>query len=85
MRIRVERYCERYMRKAIYHYKRYYLPIPKAIGDLLDAKVEYAMRLFGPAIVYLPKGLEEFYSRLEKLQKPHCENNPDEESVPLTN
>jgi hypothetical protein len=69
------------MRKSRYHYKRYYLPVPKAIGDLLDAKVEYVVQLFGPAIVYLPKGLESFFSRLEKLEKAHRENTPDESAL----
>jgi hypothetical protein len=71
------------MRKNRYHYKRYFLPLPKAIGDLLDAKVEYAAQLFGPAIVYLPKGLENLFSRLEKLENTHRENTLGE-SVLLT-
>ena len=75
------------MRKSRYHYKRYFLPLPKAIGDLLDAKVEYVAQLFGPAIVYLPKGLENslanFLSRLEKTENAHQENTFGE-SVALT-
>jgi hypothetical protein len=43
--------------------------LPKAIGDLLDLKIEYVVQLFGPAIVLLPKGLENFLSRLENLEK----------------
>ena len=77
-RLRVVWYWKRYMRKSRYHYKRYFLPVPKAIGDMLDAKVEYAVRLFGPAIVYLPKGLESFFSKLEKLEKSPRESTPDE-------
>jgi hypothetical protein len=45
----------------------------KKLSDLLDAKVEYAAHLFGPAIVYLPKGLENFFSRLEKLENVHID------------
>jgi hypothetical protein len=39
----------------------------KKLSDLLDAKVEYVAQLFGPAIVYLSKGLENFFSRLENV------------------
>ena len=80
-RLRVVWYWKRYMRKSKYHYKRYYLSLPKALGDLLDARVEYAVRVFGPAIVYLPRGLESFFSRLEKLEKPHRENTPNESAL----
>jgi hypothetical protein len=55
-------YWKRYMRKNRYRYKRYFLPLPKPIGDMLDARVEYVAQLFGPAIVYLPKCLENFFS-----------------------
>jgi hypothetical protein len=41
------------MRKSRYRYKRYLLYLPKAIGDLVDTKVEYVVQLFGPAIVLL--------------------------------
>jgi len=78
VRIRVVWYWQRYMRKNRYHYKRYFLPLPKAIGDLLDAKVDYAVHLFGPAIIYLPKGLGNFLSHLEKLESTHRENTPHE-------
>ena len=57
------------MRKSRYRYSRYLLYFPKAIGDLLDMKVDYVVQLFGPAIVLLPKGLENFLSRLEKLER----------------
>jgi hypothetical protein len=57
------------MRKSRYRYKRYMVYLPKAIGDLLDLKIEYVVQLFGPAIVLLPKGLENFFSRLENLEK----------------
>jgi hypothetical protein len=62
------------MRKNRYRYKRYLLPLPKAIGDLLDTRVDYVVQLFGPAIVFLPKGLENLLSRLENLEKPDQEN-----------
>ena len=62
------------MRKSRYRYKRYLLPLPKAIGDLLDTRVDYVVQLFGPAIVFLPKGLENLLSRLENLEKPDHEN-----------
>jgi hypothetical protein len=62
------------MRKSRYRYKRYFLPLPKAIGDLLDTRVDYVVQLFGPAIVFMPKGLENLLSRLENLEKPDQEN-----------
>ena len=63
------------MRKNRYRYKRYLLYLPKAIGDLVDTNVEYVVQLFGPAIVLLPKGLENFFSRLENLEKAHRQND----------
>jgi hypothetical protein len=57
------------MRKSRYRYKRYIVYLPKAIGDLLDLRIEYVVQLFGPAVVLLPKGLESFLSRLENLEK----------------
>jgi len=62
------------MRKSRYRYSRYLLYLPKSIGDAIDTKVEYVARVFGPAIVLLPKGLESFFSRLENLEKVHREN-----------
>jgi len=72
------------MRKSRYRYKRYLLYLPKAIGDLVDTRVDYVVQLFGPAIVLLPKGLENFLSRLEKLEKPDRQNTVDQ-SVRSTN
>ena len=62
------------MRKSRYRYKRYLVYLPKAIGDLLDLRIEYVVQLFGPAVVLLPKGLESFLSRLENLEKGNREN-----------
>jgi hypothetical protein len=80
VRLRVVWYWKRYMRKNRYHYKRYFLPVPKTIGDRLEAKVDYVVQLFGPAIVYLPRGLN-LLSRLEKLENIHRENTPVESEV----
>ena len=66
------------MRKSRYRYRRYLLYLPKAIGDLVDTRVDYVVQLFGPAIVLLPKGLENFLSRLEKLEKADRQNTVDE-------
>ena len=74
VRVRVVWYWKRYMRKSRYRYKRYLLPLPKAIGDILDTRVDYVVQLFGPAIVFLPRGLENLLSRLENLEKPDQEN-----------
>jgi hypothetical protein len=74
VRIRVVWYWKQYMRKSRYRYKRYLVYLPKAIGDLADTKADYIIRIFGPAIVMLPKGLENFFSRLEKLENMHREN-----------
>ncbi len=68
------------MRKSRYRYKRYFFYLPKTIGDLVDTKVDYAVQLFGPAIVLLPKGLENFFSRLEKLEKAHRGNTADRDA-----
>jgi hypothetical protein len=74
VRIRAVWYWKQYMRKSRYRYKRYMVYLPKAIGDLLDTRSEYVVQLFGPAIVMLPKGLENLFSRLEKLENWHREN-----------
>ena len=46
----------------------------KAIGDLFDTRVDYMVRLFGPAIILFPKGRENLLSRLENLEKK-CPRN----------
>jgi hypothetical protein len=69
------------MRKSRYRYKRYLIYLPKAIGNLVDTKVEYVVQLFGPAIVLLPKGLENFFSRLEDLEKAHRKNTANERAT----
>jgi hypothetical protein len=55
--------------------------LPKAIGDLLDTKIEYVVQLFGPAVVLLPKGLESFLSRLENLEKANRGNTAQQARV----
>ena len=62
------------MRKNRYRCKRYRLFLPKVIGEALDTEAEYVVRLIGPAVVIVPKGLESFFSRLEKLENTHREN-----------
>jgi hypothetical protein len=62
------------MRKNRYRCKRYRLFLPRSIGEALDTNLEYVARLFGPAIVIVPKGLENFFSRLEKLENAHRQN-----------
>ncbi len=69
------------MRKNRYRYKRYLVYLPKAIGDLADTKADYIFKMFGPAIVMLPKGLENFFSRLEKLGNATQENTVPERSA----
>jgi hypothetical protein len=74
VRIRVVWYWKRYMRKNRYRCKRYRLFLPKSIGEVVDTELRYVARLFGPAIVIVPEGLENFLSRLEKLENAHREN-----------
>jgi hypothetical protein len=74
VRIRLVWYRKRYLTKNCYLCRRYLLYLPVAIGDAVDTSLEYDARLFGPAIVITPKGCENFFSRLEKLEKPHREN-----------
>ena len=73
VRIRPVWYWKRYLTKSRYRYKRYLLYLPKTIGDRVDTTIDYVVRLFGPAIVLLPRGLEDLLSRLEKLEKAHRE------------
>jgi len=56
------------MRKNRYRCKRYRLYLPRQIGEAIDTDLVYDARLVGPAIVIVPKGLESFFSRLEKLE-----------------
>jgi hypothetical protein len=69
------------MRKSRYRYKRYLVYLPKSIGDVVDTKADYFVQLFGPAIVLLPKGLENFLSRLEKLEKTRGESAVTEQAT----
>ena len=74
MRVRLVPYWKRYMRKARYRCKRYFLYLPVAIGDRLDLSVDYFVRLFGPAIVFVPKDMEFPLSWLENLENANREN-----------
>jgi hypothetical protein len=62
------------MRKNRYRCKRYRLFLPKSIGEAVDTELRYVARLFGPAIVIVPEGLENLFSRLEKLENAHRQN-----------
>lgn len=53
------------MRKGRYRCKRYLLYLPVAIGDQVDRSVDYFVRLFGPAIVLVPEGVDFSFSRVE--------------------
>ncbi len=75
VRIRVVWYWKRYMRKARYRCKRYFFYLPVAIGDRLDLSVDYLVRLFGPAIVLVPKDADFPLSRLENPKKAIHENS----------
>jgi hypothetical protein len=50
------------------------LYLPVAIGDRLDLSVDYFVRLFGPAIVFVPKDMEFPLSWLENLENANREN-----------
>jgi len=53
------------MRKNRYRCKRYRLFLPKVIGEALDTEAEYVVRLIGPAVVIVPKGLESLMVQVE--------------------
>jgi len=74
VRIKTVWYWKRYLRKNRYRCKRYRLFLPNSIGEALDTDLEYVARLIGPAAVIVSKGLENFFSRLEKLENTHREN-----------
>ncbi len=63
------------MRKGRYRCKRYLLYLPVAIGDQVDRSVDYLVRLFGPAIILVPKGTEFPLSRLENSNNVNRENH----------
>ena len=67
------------MRKGRYRCKRYLLYLPVAIGDQVDRSVDYVTRLFGPAIVIVPKGVEFPLSRLEYSKSVNRRNTPPHE------
>jgi hypothetical protein len=46
----------------------------KSIGEAVDTELRYVARLFGPAIVIVPEGLENLFSRLDKLENAHRQN-----------
>ena len=58
VRIQLVRYWKRYFRKGRYQCKRYLFYLPVRLGDKLDRSVDYDVRLFGPLIVLVPKGME---------------------------
>jgi len=62
------------LRKNRYRCKRYRLFLPNSIGEALDTDLEYVARLIGPALVIAPKGREDLFSRLEKLENACREN-----------
>lgn len=74
-RIRLVWYWKRYLRKGRYRCKRYLLYLPVAIGDRVDLSVDYLVRLFGPAIVLVPKGTESSLSRLENSRIENQQNH----------
>ena len=53
------------MRKGRYHCKRYFLYLPVRVGEQVDRSLDYEVRLFGPFIVLVPKGIEFSLSMLE--------------------
>ena len=63
------------MRKGRYRCRRYLLYLPVTIGDQVDRSVDYLVRLFGPAIVLIPKGTEFPLSRLENSKIVNRENH----------
>jgi hypothetical protein len=65
------------MNKKKYRYKRYWIRLPKALGEKLDAKVDYTARFIGPAIVFIPIGLENSFSWHENLEKARRANRPN--------
>jgi hypothetical protein len=65
------------MNKKKYRYRRYWFRIPKALGEILDAKVDYTAKFIGPAIVFIPKGLENSFSWHENLEKTRRANRPN--------
>jgi hypothetical protein len=70
------------MRKNRYRCKRYRLFLPNSIGEALDTNLEYVARLIGPAVVIVPMGLENFFSRLDKLENAYRKNTANGRSRP---
>lgn len=66
VRIQLVRYWKRYLTKSRYRYRRYFFYVPLRVGDLLDRSVDYDVRLFGPFVVFVPRGMDFSLSMLEK-------------------
>jgi len=67
VRVQLVRYWKSYLRKGHYRCTRYLIYLPVRIGERLDRSVDYVVRLFGPLIVLIPKGMEVSLSKLEKM------------------
>ena len=68
-RIQVVRYKKRYMTKAIYSCKRYFLYIPVAIGDGLDLSIDYEVQVQDSVILLTPKNLKTVEHVIEEIDE----------------
>jgi hypothetical protein len=84
VRVQLVRYWKRYLTKGRYRCRRYLFYVPVSLGDRLDRSVDYAIHLFGPLIVLVPKGMQFSLSMLEKLENAHRRNH-DRSDALLTN
>lgn len=63
------------MRKSRYRCRRYFFYVPVAIGEKVDRSVDYLIKLFGPLIVLVPKGMEFPLSTLDKARNCYPQNH----------
>lgn len=81
-RIQVVEYWKPYLRKNRYRCKRYFFLVPVRVGELLDRSVYYEVKLFGPFVVFVPKGMEFSLSILESSKNVNRQNTPQEPNSP---
>ena len=76
LRIQLQIYSKKYMRKRVYRYVRYYLEIPPRIAEP-SLGVELEARRMAECIVIAPVRRSDFFSAVEKLARQNSRNRAE--------
>jgi hypothetical protein len=83
-RVRCVRYRKRYLTKAVYECRRYFIYIPVHVGEQLDPSVDYEVQYRERCIILMPKQLKDYNDAMEHLEgkapsEPNSEMSPNPE------